>query len=579
MSLNQQSEKIVVLKFGGSVLRDVHALRGAVHEIYRWRRDGYKVVAVVSALYGETNRLLALCESVCEDVSGQAKASVAAIGELTSAGILGVQLERAGVPACVITPASAHMLASGDPFDATPISINAQAIRDALDREGVVVFPGFVAVDEHARLVLLGRGGSDLTALFLAASLGNARCRLLKDVNGLYERDPQGLTPPPPRFADATYDDALNTDGSIIQHKAVNFARSRSLAFELGALNATTFTRIGPGPTHLVQEPAPPAPRTVALLGAGVVGGGVFDLLSKHPDRVRVTAAAVRDVSRHALPGVRISGDALEVAASGADIVVEAMGGIDIPLEAIKRALAAGSHVVTANKAVIAAHGPELHALAASRGVRLLYSASVGGSTPVLEAIANRAAQPNAPRLTRVRGILNGTTNFVLSRVAHGDTFAEAVREAQRRGFAEADPSRDLGGLDALDKLRVIALAAGLGEIHNPSLQPLSDAALAGFITRPANTVLRHVAWLDAYEGTPKAGVHLGAIDAGDALFDCPGAKNTVTLEWSDGLTHTIRGSGAGRWPTSESVVADIFTLLRETRARQAASHHPGAVA
>jgi homoserine dehydrogenase len=564
--VNFVPNQIIVLKFGGSVLRDVASLRGAVHEIYRWRRHGVKVVAVVSALAGETDRLLSLCERVCEDVSGYAKAGVAAIGELTSAGLLGVQLERAGIPACVITPAAASLVATGDPFDSTPVRVNARVIHEALDRDGVVVFPGFVAVDEQARLVLLGRGGSDLSALFLAAELGNTRCRLIKDVDGLYERDPAGAHPPPPRFDYATWDDALRTDGSIIQYKATTFAKSRGLAFELGAINSEHVTHIGPGPTRVVAGSSRPAPRTVALLGAGVVGGGVFELLSQWPSFVRVVAAAVTNPAKHSLPGVQLSTDPLAVASRGCDIVIEAMGGIDGPRAAITRALEGGSHVITANKAVIAAHGAELHALAKRRGLRLLHSAAVGGSTTVLEAIASRPGT----RLTRVRGILNGTTNFVLNRLVQGDTLAAAVKEAQHRGFAEADPSRDLGGIDALDKLRVIALAAGLGEIREPKLETLNDAALARLASRDPRANLRHVASLDATGPNLIASVQLQALQAPDPLFDIPGAKNAVQLEWSDGHTHTLHGSGAGRWPTSESVVGDVFELLRHTPANAA---------
>ena len=566
MSVRSSLDEIIVLKFGGSVLRDVASLRGAVHEIYRWRRQGVKVVAVVSALAGETDRLLSLCERVCDDVSGYAKASVAAIGELTSAGLLGVQLERAGIPSCVITPAAASLIAAGDPLDSSPASVNTRVIHEALDRDGVVVFPGFVGVDARARLVLLGRGGSDLSALFLAAELGSARCRLIKDVDGLYERDPAGEHPPPPRFEHATWDDALRTDGSIIQHKATRFAKRLGLAFELGSINSEQVTRIGPGPTRVAAGPSRRAPRTVALLGAGVVGGGVFELLSQWPSLVRVVAAAVTNPAKHSLPGVNLSTDPIAVASRGCDIVIEAMGGVDGPRAAIARALDSGSHVITANKAVIAAHGAELHALARRRGVRLLHSASVGGSTTVLEAIA---ARPGA-RLTRVRGILNGTTNFVLNRVAQGDRLAAAVNEAPRRGFAEADPSRDLDGIDALDKLRVIALAAGLGEVREPRLEALSEAALARLAPRNPATKLRHVASLDATGATLVASVQLAALNDDDPLCDIPGAKNGVQLTWADGHTLTIQGSGAGRWPTSESVVGDVFELLRHTAAEGA---------
>jgi hypothetical protein len=181
----------VVLKLGGSVLLDATRLRRAVHEIYRWRREGREVVAVVSAFAGRTDEILDRCMRLDPGLepaghrrlSPFALAAALGAGEAESAAFLGAQLDRAGVPATVLSPGAVGLRADGDPLDATPREVDTGPIERALERDGVVVFPGFVALDAAGRAVTLGRGGSDLTALFLAHALAADRCRLIKDVD------------------------------------------------------------------------------------------------------------------------------------------------------------------------------------------------------------------------------------------------------------------------------------------------------------------------------------------------------------------------------------------------------------
>ena len=196
--------RLIVLKLGGSVLESEASLPRAVHEIYRWRRDGFAVVAVVSAFAGETDRLLERARSL--GAAAASSAAAAATGELTSAALLGAALDRAGVPACVLTPAALALRADGDPLEADPVALESARLEAVLEREGVAVVPGFAGIDARGRTVLLGRGGSDLSALFLAHALG-ARCRLLKDVDGLYEWDPARPGPRPRRYATAKWDE------------------------------------------------------------------------------------------------------------------------------------------------------------------------------------------------------------------------------------------------------------------------------------------------------------------------------------------------------------------------------------
>ena len=246
-------ERLIVLKFGGSVLTDRSTLGLVVREIRRWRTDGWNVVAVVSALAGVTDELLDACRAAGPGTDPHIVAAVLANGEQQCASWLALRLAHEGVPNSVFTPGAVGLGAWGSPLDATPVSLDRRRLTRALDRGHVVVFPGFAAVDPTGRTVVLGRGGSDLTALFLAHQLRADRCRLIKNVDALYERDPAADGPTPRRYAEATWDDALSTDGSIVQHKAVRFAREHGLRFELTSIGSIEATLVGAAQTRFAR--------------------------------------------------------------------------------------------------------------------------------------------------------------------------------------------------------------------------------------------------------------------------------------------------------------------------------------
>lgn len=550
-------QNIIVLKFGGSVLASEDRLALAVHEIYRWRRDGWKVVAVVSALAGRTDELIERCARGFERASPHAMAAVVAGGELESAALLGVLLDRAGVPASVLSASAARLIADGNALDASPAAVDVSVLREALELDGVVVFPGFIGIDRRGRTVLLGRGGSDLTALFLASALNAQRCRLVKDVPALFERDPSLPGPPPRRYEIASWRDALNTDGTIVQHKAVRFAQSLNLNFELASLNSARPSVIGGDRSVLAPAPAPRAPTRVAILGLGSVGRGVYEHLRKVPGEFEIVGIAARHAAKHPdIPDAIFTTDAAALAARAGDIVVESIGGLHPALEAARAALSRGAHFVTANKALIAAHGDELRALAQKHGGSLRYSASVGGGVPVLE-LARRLASKS---VVSIEAVLNGTSNYVLDACASGNTLDEAVKSAQQLGFAEADPSRDLDGRDAGDKLAVLAseLGAALGEIRRETInqQTLDAPRTTGA------SVTRQVARLEL-GGRPGASVTVRRLDPAHPLALLREEQNGVIIECAGGERRTLIGRGAGRWPTAESVLADILEVRR----------------
>jgi homoserine dehydrogenase len=548
--------KLIVLKFGGSVLLDEQRLRIAVHEIYRWRREGWRVIAVVSALAGRTDELIARCNTLNQSASATTKAALIANGERESATLLGVHLDRSGIPARVYSPEAVSLIASGDPLNAHPLSIDRTAIDHALSADGVVVLPGFVAVNDDGESVTLGRGGSDLSAVFVAHALNAERCRLIKDVDALYTSDPAATEILPERFSYASYDDALSTDGSIIQHKAVRFAKRFGIEFELGRFNGTRPTTIGPGLTRHDDSPDIPTVSSVALCGLGTVGAGVADLISQLPDQFNIIGAARRTVTSidfdRAFP---VRQDAIELATLGADIVVELIGGYSVADEVARTAMKHGSNVVTANKALIAEDHEALNDLAGIHGITIRCSASVGGAAPVLESLEH------AP-VVAVEGILNGTGNYVLAKLGDGTSFPAAVHEAQAQGFAETDPSRDLDGRDSLDKLRVIAHQLGW-DVPGNAWHTSSIATWA------SNTESKYPARQVAYLDQRFARVLVKPVEPESVFAKVRDEWNIAILHHPDGSTTKLRGKGAGRWPTSEAVIADLLEHARMKCAEQ----------
>ena len=555
--------RTIVLKLGGSVLRDELQMRSAVHEVYRWRRKGWRVLAVVSALTGRTDELLAKCARLYKRRSPLTEASVAASGELESAALLGLHLDRAGIPAAILTPAACRFRASGHPLRSKPLSIDTTLLAEALVKTGVVVFPGYVAVGLRGETLLLGRGGSDLTALYMAHALQADRCRLIKDVDGLYDRDPATACGAARRYSHATFDDALATDGSILQHAAVAFARDTGTMFEVGRPNGVTHSEVG-GNTRQFHPVVPEyPPMRVALLGHGTVGAGVLELIQNLPHLFAIASVVVRDVHRHAhleVQGVTVHDDPHAAATSDVDVVVEAMGGVSAAFRATALALKRGVHVVTANKSLLADHGSRLRSLARAHGARLLGSAAVGASAPITEAISQRAPT----RIGSIRAVLNGTANFILNALTRGTSFQTALAEAQALGFAEADARRDLEGADAADKLRVLAQEAGLQYVGP---RRASEAVSAALEQRAAEVPgLRQVAHLVRDGARALCSVDIEATCAGDPLACLADEENAAVIEWEDGTRGVIHGAGAGRWPTAEAVVADLLFLERERR-------------
>jgi len=308
----------------------------------------------------------------------------------------------------------------------------------------------------------------------------------------------------------------------------------------------------------------------VALLGFGTVGQAVARILcSGEVPHVRLTHIFNRNVARKRADWVPSSvcwtESADEILASDADIVVELVGGLRPAYEWVRGALLAGKSVVTANKQLMAHFGTELLDLARARGLEMRFEASVAGGIPVLRALQDGLA---GDRLVEVRGILNGTCNYILSRMqAEPISFADALGEAQRAGYAEADPSEDLDGADAAAKLAIIA-AVGLRrpvrvtDIATRSIRPIEPVDFE--YARELGCTIRQIARASAEDsGAVFAAVRPALVPLASGFGRNEGSQNLVTVRGVFGGETSFSGSGAGGSPTAVAVVSDVLSVHR----------------
>ncbi len=318
-------------------------------------------------------------------------------------------------------------------------------------------------------------------------------------------------------------------------------------------------------------------PLAVALAGLGTVGGGVLRLLRENADiiagragrPIAVTAVSARDRGRERgfpLAGLRWYEDAEALADDAeADVVVEVIGGAEGKARAlVERALSLGKPVVSANKALIAVHGAALAARAEAAGVPLAFEAAVAGGIPVIKVLREGLA---ANRLSRITGILNGTSNFILTVMRErGREFAEVLAEAQKLGYAEADPSFDIDGIDAAHKLAILAaLAFGrpvdFAAVHVEGIRAVSalDIALAGEL----GYRIKLLGIARRLEGGIEARVHPAMVPAEAPIARVDGVFNAVVAEGDFVGRVMLEGRGAGAGPTASAIVADLIDIAR----------------
>jgi homoserine dehydrogenase len=495
-----------------------------------------------------------------------ALAELLATGERAAAALLGVALDRVGVSARVIDPREIGLLALGTVLDSEPVGVDREKLKSLLIEFPVLVVPGFFGYDEKKRLHLLGRGGSDLTAAFLASAPGAVRCRLIKDVDGVYETDPAAsIGYHPKRFISLGYEQALALAAPLIQPKAVYFLQRQQRTVEVAALGAAYESHVGFSTTALAEAVTSP-PTRVLLLGLGTVGGGVYRRLSALPAHFRVVGALVKSVPRPSLEGtpkVFLNIDESDLQDLDCDIVVDGLPGLEPSTRIVTAFLSRGIHVVSANKALIAQSGPALSDLASRHEASLRYSATVGGSAPMIETARRLAA--NA-KITSLTAILSGTCNYVLERCHAGGQLLDALREAQTLGYAETDASEDLSGRDTARKLRILARHAFGREVDNITVAGIEGDVLERHLSNvSAGHTLRLIGTATKVRsGRLEAHVRLESFGADHLLASVAGEWNALEITLSNREMILVTGRGAGRWPTTEALIADLFDLRRE---------------
>jgi homoserine dehydrogenase len=329
------------------------------------------------------------------------------------------------------------------------------------------------------------------------------------------------------------------------------------------------------------------SPLRIGMLGCGVVGTGLLHLLRERASEIerstgmtlQVTRVAVADPKKRreaALEGAAVGGDAMAVAeAEDIDLLIEVMGGADRALPPVTRALERGLPVVTANKLLVANHGAELEAVAARTGASLRYEASVAGVIPVLQSLDHGL---RTERFQLLVGILNGTTNYILSTMEReGRDFAEALEAARKLGFAESDPSLDLSGADTAQKLTILVRRAFPASIDPGSiptegivgmeLEDLRQADRFGYVAKLLGIAMRTPGGLDVR-------VHPAFIPKRYLLASVRDEFNGIYLRGEASGSMMLYGKGAGAFPTAQAVLGDVLMLARE-RGRPAGNGAP----
>ena len=305
---------------------------------------------------------------------------------------------------------------------------------------------------------------------------------------------------------------------------------------------------------------------TLGIIGLGVVGTGVVNLLRDNP-QFAIRSIAVRNLNKPReidLSNVTLTDNPFELADDpNIEVIVEVVGGVDPMYQVVKRALTNGKHIVTANKELIAKHGPELFALANQHNATIFFEAAVGGGIPLISTL-QRGLQAN--RIARVAGIINGTTNYILTKMEQEKKpFAEALAEAQAAGFAEADPTNDIEGFDVVYKIAILSSLAfqapvEVGQIYRQGITQISalDIQLANeFGYRIKMVGLAQPGTGDQLD----VRAHPMLVPLHHPLAGVEGVNNAIFINGSAVGEIMLFGPGAGRYPTASAVVGDIMTL------------------
>ncbi len=316
----------------------------------------------------------------------------------------------------------------------------------------------------------------------------------------------------------------------------------------------------------------------IGILGLGTVGGGVVNVLSKNEneifartgEKINVTHGAVKSISEPRICSdgdINITEDAFEVVNNPEiDVILELIGGTTIAKELVIQAINNNKHVITANKALIATHGNELLTLAKQKNVHLLFEAAVAGGIPILKSLEQGLS---ANKIELVAGIINGTGNFILTEMRDkGRDFADVLKEAQDLGYAEADPTFDVEGIDAAHKLAILASIAFGCELQMDKVSTEGISQISGedvMFATELNYSIKHLGIAKKVDGELQMRVHPTLIPKTQLLANVDGVMNAVLVRGNAVGPTLYYGAGAGDEATASAVIADLVDIIKNT--------------
>ncbi len=523
--------EVVVVKLGGGVLVNEAACVRAAGELYGHIRAGRKVVAVVSAMWGATDSAVASAERV-GSASDDRLASMLASVEQITAELVGMALARIGVANEVAGALDGMLLASGDRLRAEPRDVDVARLRASFNSVDVVVVPGFVAAHENGGASVLGFGGSDLTALFVAGRLG-ASCELVSGCGPVHCDADETQ-----QYSSLSWADAEELATAAVRPEALRFASRRKVGFTLRGPDERSGTVVGAAETATIDasSTAHQAGISVAVAGGGDLAEAVVSRLMDEESVVSV----VRDTD----PASDLAAVVMDVGRSGA-----------VP-PAVRRAMAEGRAVVSSNVAALGI---------TPAGGNVRCSAAVSGSAPVLAAMRRMAESGG---VTRVRAVLSPASTVALEHMAGGATLEQGIVAAQRMGLVSGTLTDELSGLDAAEKLAAVArlglgVEAWAGDVAVRGVQTLDPRHVAS--ASAAGRVVRLVGVIEAdADGGWSLSVSPVELPPTDALASARGAACVAEIEGVDGTLVVARGAASVPWAVAESLVWDVFDVAAE---------------
>lgn len=554
----EENQPLIVLKLGSSILAKPADYEVATHEIYRWIRKGYRVLAVVSAMGSTTDDLLEEAAKLNEDPKGELLANFLATGEWTSCARLGLVLDKAGIACKVLTSEALGIQTSGPVLDAVCQALDPTAIQEALAEVPVVVAPGFVGIHENGSPSLLGRGGTDLSAIFLAKQLAASRCFLIKDVDGLYDKDPHLYAESANRFEVVHYQDVLQLPEGIIQHKAVAYAKDCGMPFFLGSALGSNPTCVSASDSRFSTQQETFKKRRVFAVGRREICLALQNLLEGLPQLFEefrfLDTPSAGQISK---PETK----ALEEEMQRADVLVDLGWQAEFGLSFATLGLNLGKPVISANTACIATHGAALNQRSQSLGVPLMSHATVGGVVPILERLKARKGRG---RIFKIEALLNTTSNVILERLSMGDSWSCAMEYVQRKGLTQPHVQSDIEGINGLEKL-IICANLGLDlDLHKDAVQLENLELLATHLQESDfnwDVTLKQVCSLEMDPSYVRAGIQAKVLDTHHPLAHLKGDVSGFVIYDSEGGVEVLVGKGSGSFPVAQAVTADLIEL------------------